>query len=41
MAENPHKVMLLIPNLQQGGAERQILELARMLEQLPVVQNSR
>jgi len=31
MAENPHKVMLLIPNLQQGGAERQILELARML----------
>jgi len=31
MAENPHKVLLLIPNLQQGGAERQILELARML----------
>ena len=31
MAENPHKVMLLIPNLQQGGAERQILELARKL----------
>jgi glycosyltransferase involved in cell wall biosynthesis len=31
MAENPYKVMLLIPNLQQGGAERQILELARKL----------
>jgi len=31
MAENSHKVMLLIPNLQQGGAERQILELARKL----------
>ena len=31
MAENPHKVMLLIPNLQQGGAEKQILELARNL----------
>lgn len=31
MGEDPHKVMLLIPNLQQGGAERQILELARKL----------
>jgi glycosyltransferase involved in cell wall biosynthesis len=31
MAENPQKVILLIPNLQQGGAERQILELARKL----------
>lgn len=26
-----HKVLLFIPNLQQGGAERQILELARQL----------
>ncbi len=29
--DRPHKVMLFIPHLQQGGAERQILELMRRL----------
>jgi glycosyltransferase involved in cell wall biosynthesis len=31
MHVHKHKVLLFIPNLQQGGAERQILELARNL----------
>ncbi|NVB81245.1 MAG: glycosyltransferase [Kofleriaceae bacterium] len=30
-ADGPHKVLLFIPHLQQGGAERQILELMRRL----------
>jgi glycosyltransferase involved in cell wall biosynthesis len=30
-ATQPHKVLLFIPNLQQGGAERQILELMTKL----------
>ncbi len=31
MTERPHKVLLFVPNLQQGGAERQILELMTRL----------
>lgn len=31
MAEKRHKVLLFVPNLQQGGAERQILELMTRL----------
>ena len=31
VARVPHKVLLFIPHLQQGGAERQILELMRRL----------
>jgi len=31
LGDRRHKILLFIPNLQQGGAERQILELARKL----------